>query len=106
MMAMDSLNPSLVAEFLARIEKLPEEWRHPLARTTKQLVAGLAPYWQIALDLHIGHMAKRLASNGRTTYRIGMAWATSLDNRVFKCYEESVIASAEALAGAEPGLVR
>lgn len=100
-------DPTEVAAFLARIEKLPEEWRHPMTRRLWWMLdEGGCPEDMSAaaiLDLHIGHMAKRLAAGIASVYKGTDLWCIDIDDggvlSGFLSYEDAIISAAEAIVG-------
>ncbi len=105
----------MTTALLARIERLPVEWRHPLLYSTPQ--PELGTYWHskdgtgsiteaIALDLHLRHIAEKLADSFILVRRHGSEFffadehgQISSDN--FPTYAEALVAAAEAVGGRE-----
>lgn len=109
-----TLTPTQVADCLARIEKLPEEWRHPSVQETYSMptpppmygVDGRPIPAYIALDLHIWHMAKRLAERGlvptlHPRFDGDTSWRTVISYQWswYPTFEEAIISAAEEVAG-------
>ena len=94
-------------ELLARIEKLPEEWRHPKAVVVCHALANniVGRFMSdedavaIALDLHLRHIAEKLAERGWMIYLGAERWNVCDDTDDFvlnrNTYVEAAISAAE-----------
>jgi hypothetical protein len=94
-------------DLLARIDKMGPEWRHPQVVNPWELDPNF--YSDIALDLHLRHIAERLILCGNRIYLGGTAtaqfvvsgsppnlpeeWAAEYD------YAEALVSAAEAVGG-------
>jgi len=93
-----------VSEMLARIEKLPGEWRHPQAgRWTYEQTAWTPDIQEtmqsIALDLHLRHIAEKLMVEGIHLEMAGpeQFWC-SLNNEIYSPYAAALLSAAEEAA--------
>jgi len=95
-----------VAAFLARIEKLPGEWKHEKAEEVLGYIFGSGTWdsYRIALDLHIGHMAQVLVNRGFSLDRStdGLACVHNTPGYRLWCkqlFADAIISAAEAIVG-------
>lgn len=97
------MTPETVTALLGRIEKLPEEWRH---RRVGTLETAHDP--SLALDLHLRHIAEKLASENHTDVELRRLegkwwvdrWCNDLPPISFATYPEALISAAEEVASA------